>query len=53
MSRCQIVVHQKCHGAKDVQDFTPWVCKACETSYVLFAAIDLKMCLLKRCFEAY
>ncbi|CAI0546769.1 unnamed protein product [Linum tenue] len=29
--RCQIAVHQECYGARHVQDFTSWVCKACET----------------------
>lgn len=29
--RCQIAVHQECYGARDVQDFTSWVCRACET----------------------
>ncbi|KAL8160043.1 hypothetical protein V2J09_001580 [Rumex salicifolius] len=29
-NRCQIAVHQECYGAKDVQDFTLWVCRACE-----------------------
>lgn len=29
--RCQIAVHQECYGAKNVRDFTSWVCKACET----------------------
>jgi hypothetical protein len=29
--RCQIAVHQECYGARNVQDFTSWVCKACET----------------------
>ncbi|XP_026457848.1 histone-lysine N-methyltransferase ATX4-like [Papaver somniferum] len=29
--RCQIAVHQECYGAKHVQDFTSWVCRACET----------------------
>ncbi|MCH85031.1 histone-lysine N-methyltransferase ATX5-like [Trifolium medium] len=30
-NRCQIAVHQECYGAKNVKDFTSWVCKACET----------------------
>ncbi|KAB5531632.1 hypothetical protein DKX38_018302 [Salix brachista] len=30
-NRCQIAVHQECYGARNVQDFTSWVCKACET----------------------
>ncbi|XP_052191803.1 histone-lysine N-methyltransferase ATX3-like [Diospyros lotus] len=30
-NRCQIAVHQECYGAKHVQDFTSWVCRACET----------------------
>jgi hypothetical protein len=30
-SRCQIAVHQECYGARNVRDFTSWVCKACET----------------------
>lgn len=29
-SRCQIAVHQECYGARNVQDFTSWVCRACE-----------------------
>ncbi|CAN6444695.1 unnamed protein product [Victoria cruziana] len=29
--RCQIAVHQECYGARNVQDFTAWVCRACET----------------------
>ncbi|RWW86578.1 hypothetical protein BHE74_00004646 [Ensete ventricosum] len=29
--RCQIAVHQECYGALDVQNFTSWVCRACET----------------------
>ncbi|KAG9133166.1 hypothetical protein Leryth_023421 [Lithospermum erythrorhizon] len=29
--RCQIAVHQECYGARNVSDFTSWVCKACET----------------------
>ncbi|GAY45711.1 hypothetical protein CUMW_091430 [Citrus unshiu] len=28
--RCQIAVHQECYGVTDVQDFTSWVCRACE-----------------------
>lgn len=34
-NRCQIAVHQECYGAKDVQDFTSWVCRACETPDVI------------------
>ncbi|XP_010521391.1 PREDICTED: histone-lysine N-methyltransferase ATX5-like [Tarenaya hassleriana] len=30
-NRCQIAVHQECYGARNVHDFTSWVCKACET----------------------
>ncbi|XP_052170557.1 histone-lysine N-methyltransferase ATX3 isoform X2 [Diospyros lotus] len=30
-NRCQIAVHQECYGAKNVKDFTSWVCRACET----------------------
>ncbi|XP_031262931.1 histone-lysine N-methyltransferase ATX3 isoform X1 [Pistacia vera] len=30
-NRCQIAVHQECYGATNVQDFTSWVCRACET----------------------
>nr|KYP50996.1 Histone-lysine N-methyltransferase ATX3 [Cajanus cajan] len=30
-NRCQIAVHQECYGAKNVQDFTSWVCRVCET----------------------
>lgn len=29
--RCQIAVHQECYGARNVTDFTSWVCRACET----------------------
>ncbi|KAJ0707161.1 putative [histone H3]-lysine(4) N-trimethyltransferase transcription regulator PHD family [Helianthus annuus] len=29
--RCQIAVHQECYGARNVQDFTSWVCRSCET----------------------
>ncbi|XP_071711886.1 histone-lysine N-methyltransferase ATX4-like [Rutidosis leptorrhynchoides] len=29
--RCQIAVHQECYGARNVQDFTSWVCRTCET----------------------
>ena len=31
LCRCQIAVHQECYGAKNVQDFTSWVCRVCET----------------------
>ncbi|KAL6225317.1 hypothetical protein ACLB2K_004167 [Fragaria x ananassa] len=34
-NRCQIAVHQECYGAKHVQDFTSWVCRACETPEVI------------------
>ncbi|KAA8533607.1 hypothetical protein F0562_030959 [Nyssa sinensis] len=30
-NRCQIAVHQECYGARNVRDFTAWVCRACET----------------------
>ncbi|CAI0440422.1 unnamed protein product [Linum tenue] len=30
-NRCQIAVHQECYGARNIQDFTTWVCRACET----------------------
>ncbi|XP_010537097.1 PREDICTED: histone-lysine N-methyltransferase ATX4-like isoform X2 [Tarenaya hassleriana] len=30
-NRCQIAVHQECYGARNVRDFTSWVCKTCET----------------------
>ncbi|TKY55983.1 Histone-lysine N-methyltransferase ATX4 [Spatholobus suberectus] len=30
-NRCQIAVHQECYGARNVRDFTSWLCKACET----------------------
>ncbi|CAL5400880.1 unnamed protein product [Camellia sinensis] len=33
-NRCQIAVHQECYGANNVQDFTSWVCRACETPNV-------------------
>lgn len=29
-NRCQIAVHQECYGARKIQDFTSWVCRACE-----------------------
>ncbi|KAG1346441.1 putative Histone-lysine N-methyltransferase ATX4 [Cocos nucifera] len=29
--RCQIAVHQECYGMRGKQDFTSWVCRACET----------------------
>ncbi|KAJ3695201.1 hypothetical protein LUZ60_000578 [Juncus effusus] len=29
--RCQIAVHQECYGVRGRQDFTSWVCRACET----------------------
>lgn len=29
-NRCQIAVHQECYGAKNIRDFTSWVCRACE-----------------------
>ncbi|XP_057951607.1 histone-lysine N-methyltransferase ATX4 isoform X1 [Malania oleifera] len=31
---CQIAVHQECYGARNVRDFTSWVCRACETPYI-------------------
>ncbi|CAJ1974389.1 unnamed protein product [Sphenostylis stenocarpa] len=33
-NRCQIAVHQECYGARNVRDFTSWVCKACETPHI-------------------
>ncbi|KAF2324880.1 hypothetical protein GH714_020964 [Hevea brasiliensis] len=30
-NRCQIAVHQECYGARNVEDLTSWVCRACET----------------------
>ncbi|KAK9279386.1 hypothetical protein L1049_013065 [Liquidambar formosana] len=33
-NRCQIAVHQECYGARNVQDITSWVCRACETPHV-------------------
>ncbi|XP_010266518.1 PREDICTED: histone-lysine N-methyltransferase ATX4-like isoform X2 [Nelumbo nucifera] len=33
-NRCQIAVHQECYGARNVCDFTSWVCRACETPEV-------------------
>lgn len=30
-NRCQIAVHQECYGVRGKQDFTSWVCRACET----------------------
>ncbi|KAJ6841016.1 histone-lysine N-methyltransferase ATX4-like [Iris pallida] len=29
-NRCQVAVHQECYGARGKQDFTSWVCRACE-----------------------
>ncbi|KAI0524193.1 hypothetical protein KFK09_003557 [Dendrobium nobile] len=29
-NRCQVAVHQECYGAKNIRDFTSWVCRACE-----------------------
>ncbi|KAF3336495.1 histone-lysine N-methyltransferase ATX5-like protein [Carex littledalei] len=29
-NRCQVAVHQECYGARDVNDLTSWVCRACE-----------------------
>ncbi|TVU35727.1 hypothetical protein EJB05_17630 [Eragrostis curvula] len=29
-NRCQIAVHQECYGVSGTQDFTSWVCRACE-----------------------
>ncbi|KAL5732086.1 hypothetical protein ACHQM5_004743 [Ranunculus cassubicifolius] len=39
-NRCQIAVHQECYGAKNVKDFTSWVCRACENP-----KIERKCCL--------
>ncbi|KAJ0540320.1 putative [histone H3]-lysine(4) N-trimethyltransferase chromatin regulator PHD family [Helianthus annuus] len=33
-NRCQIHVHQECYGVRDMNDFTSWVCQACETPEV-------------------
>ncbi|KAK1286740.1 Histone-lysine N-methyltransferase ATX4 [Acorus calamus] len=33
-NRCQIAVHQECYGALHVQDFTSWVCRACEDPHL-------------------
>uniref|UniRef100_R7WGM9 Histone-lysine N-methyltransferase ATX4 n=1 Tax=Aegilops tauschii TaxID=37682 RepID=R7WGM9_AEGTA len=30
-NRCQIAVHQECYGVSGKQDFTSWICRACET----------------------
>ncbi|GER46357.1 histone-lysine N-methyltransferase ATX3 [Striga asiatica] len=30
-NRCQIAVHQECYGVRSTQDFSLWVCRACET----------------------
>ncbi|CAL9137056.1 unnamed protein product [Musa acuminata var. zebrina] len=30
-NRCQIAVHQECYGVRAKQDFTSWICRACET----------------------
>lgn len=32
--RCQIAVHQECYGARNVRDFTSWVCRGCESPTV-------------------
>ncbi|XP_071705527.1 histone-lysine N-methyltransferase ATX3-like isoform X2 [Rutidosis leptorrhynchoides] len=29
-NRCEIAVHEECYGVKDIDDFTSWVCRACE-----------------------
>ncbi|XP_022561658.2 histone-lysine N-methyltransferase ATX4-like [Brassica napus] len=29
-NRCQIAVHQECYGARNIHDFTSWVCTACQ-----------------------
>ncbi|XP_074273145.1 histone-lysine N-methyltransferase ATX3-like [Silene latifolia] len=39
-NRCQIAVHQECYGAGNVQDFTSWLCRACEIS-----DLDRECCL--------
>ncbi|XP_078439038.1 histone-lysine N-methyltransferase ATX4-like [Wolffia australiana] len=31
---CQIAVHQECYGARNIRDFTSWVCRACETPQI-------------------
>ncbi|XP_057524160.1 histone-lysine N-methyltransferase ATX3-like isoform X1 [Amaranthus tricolor] len=33
-NKCQIAVHQECYGARNVHDFTSWVCRSCEISDV-------------------
>ncbi|CAA7397417.1 unnamed protein product [Spirodela intermedia] len=33
-NRCQIAVHQECYGARNIRDFTSWVCRACETPHI-------------------
>ncbi|KAF3328584.1 histone-lysine N-methyltransferase ATX4-like protein [Carex littledalei] len=33
-NRCQVAVHQECYGARDVNDLTSWVCRACEEPQV-------------------
>ncbi|KAJ0837379.1 putative [histone H3]-lysine(4) N-trimethyltransferase transcription regulator SET family [Helianthus annuus] len=33
-NRCQIAVHQECYGVRDMNDFTSWVCRVCETPEV-------------------
>ncbi|KAI4372326.1 hypothetical protein MLD38_010570 [Melastoma candidum] len=30
-NRCQIAVHEECYGVNNVEDFTSWVCRVCET----------------------
>nr|CAD1834160.1 unnamed protein product [Ananas comosus var. bracteatus] len=32
-NRCQIAVHQECYGVRGKQDFTSWVCRACEAPH--------------------
>ncbi|KAJ8900489.1 hypothetical protein K2173_025266 [Erythroxylum novogranatense] len=39
-NRCQIAVHQECYGVQNIQDFTSWVCRACETP-----GVDRQCCL--------
>ncbi|CAN6880047.1 unnamed protein product [Brassica oleracea] len=29
-NRCQIAVHQECYGARNIHDFTSWVCTTCQ-----------------------
>ncbi|PSS33006.1 Histone-lysine N-methyltransferase [Actinidia chinensis var. chinensis] len=46
--RCQIAVHQECYGARNVKDFTSWVCRACETPEI---KRECCLCPVLHCLE--